>query len=244
MIHLDRMDAANRALQAFPIGRKFSFEVKSGRVAICWVETWNKVSKRVCKVWQHGSKGSHFPTFDVPTGGTMTGCLSMLVRWIRGENVMPLRVFKWWDEPQYAMFRNDDGTSSGAKVMDILREAGYPETSKCMICGEEPKGLDWWNDKKKAGPCCSYGRCEVVPKKPEPQTTKAFLRVATSRGVPCARIGMMVEMNGRRGLIVDHNESANFEVYFFDTKQVGNCHPNWRMTYFREDGSVLLKFDE
>ena len=66
-------------------------------------------------------------------------------------------------------------------------------------------------------------------------------RTAHDRGVSFAEIGMRVEMDGRAGVIIGSNSSANFDILFEDG-YVGNCHPNWKMTYFAEDGSVIKIF--
>lgn len=63
-----------------------------------------------------------------------------------------------------------------------------------------------------------------------------FIRVATSRGLSDARCGQGVEMVGERGelratgVIVGHNDSANFDVLFSDgpyAGQVLNVHPHY-----------------
>jgi hypothetical protein len=77
-----------------------------------------------------------------------------------------------------------------------------------------------------------------------PQSSDDFKRVARSRGVPFAKVGMRVTVNGRPGAIVGHNESGNFDVLFDGVDFPMNCHPNWMMTYYAEDGSVLAEFTE
>jgi hypothetical protein len=74
-----------------------------------------------------------------------------------------------------------------------------------------------------------------------PKTLDDFLLTAKYRGVPFARIGMDVEVDGRRGVIVGNNSSANFDV-LFDDGQRGNCHPNYRVKYFDAEGKVLAEF--
>ncbi len=73
-------------------------------------------------------------------------------------------------------------------------------------------------------------------------TTDEFLLTARYRGVPFARIGMKVDVDGRRGRIVGANSSANFDVVFDGSDVPINCHPNWMITYFAEDESVLATF--
>ncbi len=59
-------------------------------------------------------------------------------------------------------------------------------------------------------------------------TSSAFIRTAQYRGMPDARCGDPVVVNGRSGFIVGHNDSANFDVLFVSgdwTGAVLNCHP-------------------
>lgn len=76
-----------------------------------------------------------------------------------------------------------------------------------------------------------------------PVTTDAFRRVADSRGIPFARVGMRVRVGDDMGTIVGHNRSANLNVLFDDGTRYGgevlNCHPNWKVTYFDEAGEVI-----
>ena len=68
-----------------------------------------------------------------------------------------------------------------------------------------------------------------------------FANTAERRGVPLARLGMVVEVGGRRGVIIDSTDSANFEVLFDDGSK-GACHPNWEMVYFGSGGEILADF--
>ena len=68
-----------------------------------------------------------------------------------------------------------------------------------------------------------------------------FERVAESRGLPFAKIGMRVKFRDRYGFIFGHNHSANFNIYF-DNGELANCHPHSSMTYFDDDGKVIKNF--
>ncbi len=57
-----------------------------------------------------------------------------------------------------------------------------------------------------------------------------FERVARMRNLPHARIGDAVRVNGKTGVIIGANDSANFDVKFEDG-HVGNCHPHWRFEF-------------
>jgi hypothetical protein len=86
-------------------------------------------------------------------------------------------------------------------------------------------------------------RCRVTG---PPATPSEFTRVAKGRGVPYARVGMAVEVGGQRGRIVGYNSSCNFDVLFEPEsrwgEQVLNCHPNYNITYYDEDGAALGSF--
>lgn len=61
-----------------------------------------------------------------------------------------------------------------------------------------------------------------------PHTSAAFLRTAKYRGMPDLRCGDEVNVCGRRGLVVGHNDSANFDVLFHEGDWAGcvlNVHP-------------------
>jgi len=69
--------------------------------------------------------------------------------------------------------------------------------------------------------------------------------VGSERGVPFARLGMSVKVGEWSGRIAGVNDSANFDVLFEDGPHKGqklNCHPNWEMTYFDQDGAVIRAF--
>lgn len=72
-----------------------------------------------------------------------------------------------------------------------------------------------------------------------PAEPLGFRDVAERRGVPFARIGMRVEVDGKMGVISKHNDSSNFDVAF-DDGSYGNCHPHWKMRYFDTDGKEIL----
>ena len=75
---------------------------------------------------------------------------------------------------------------------------------------------------------------------------REFARTATYRGVPFAKIGMAVRVEGHEGEIAGKNSDANFDVLFLEGPHKGlilNCHPNWAMEYFDEQGNLIKAFD-
>ncbi|MFV0673613.1 hypothetical protein [Variovorax sp. tm] len=63
-----------------------------------------------------------------------------------------------------------------------------------------------------------------------PQTSEAFLRNARYRGMPDLRCGDAVTVDGIPGVVVGHNDSANFDVLFDEGTEfagaVLNVHPS------------------
>lgn len=96
---------------------------------------------------------------------------------------------------------------------------------------------DFWAYLSQVEHCVCVGRTQDNPGKMRVDT---FARVALYRGVPNAKIGMLVELNGKQGHILRANDSANFDVAFQDG--VYNCHPNHNLVYYGQDGSILYDF--
>ena len=70
-----------------------------------------------------------------------------------------------------------------------------------------------------------------------------FDRVCASRGIGFARVGMKVTLgDGRTGVIVGVNSSANLDVWLDATETTANCHPTSNITYYDTDDSVLAKY--
>ena len=83
--------------------------------------------------------------------------------------------------------------------------------------------------------------------RPSQRIYDEFLRTATYRGVPFARIGMAVEVERLKGEIAGKNSDANFNVLFLEGPyrgQVLNCHPNWRIKYYDSDGELIKEFND
>lgn len=68
------------------------------------------------------------------------------------------------------------------------------------------------------------------------------------RGMDFVRIGMTIEVDGKRGKIVGTNMSANLDVVFDDREKHGkhahNCHPTWETRYFNGSGEVIADYRE
>lgn len=78
-------------------------------------------------------------------------------------------------------------------------------------------------------------------------TSIEFIKNARYRNIEFAYCGMVVEVDGAKGLIIGHNDSANLDILFTEGKNKGqtlNCHPNWMMTYFNKKGEIIKEFKE
>lgn len=76
----------------------------------------------------------------------------------------------------------------------------------------------------------------------EVYTSDDFIRNAEYRNIPLVRCGTVIDVNGRRGIIIGHNSSANLDI-MFDNGSIGAAHPNWKTTYYKANGQILYKFD-
>lgn len=76
-----------------------------------------------------------------------------------------------------------------------------------------------------------------------PVTTQRFIENAKYREIPFARVGMRVQVGNEKGAITGHNSSANLDVLFDEDSKYPdmtlNCHPNWDIKYFDDDGDII-----
>jgi len=83
--------------------------------------------------------------------------------------------------------------------------------------------------------------------KGKPYTSEDFKRNAKYRNIEFAYCGMVIDVNGKKGIIVGHNSSANLDVLFTEGTNKGyviNCHPNWLTTYYDSKGNVIKTFNK
>jgi len=71
-----------------------------------------------------------------------------------------------------------------------------------------------------------------------------FEEMKEYRGIEFAKQGMKVEVNGKPGLIVGSNSSANLNVYFPEAGQTQNCHPHWKIIYYDESGEAVRSYQK
>ena len=64
-------------------------------------------------------------------------------------------------------------------------------------------------------------------------------RICEHRGLPPVKKGQPVIVNGKKGLIIGGNTSANFQVRFA-SGDIFNCHPYYKMKILTMDRSETL----
>lgn len=143
----ERLAVCNRVLDLLSARPKL--EVRRGHVFIAWTLGHGKArGKGIARRWDGHD---FYPTWHkiAPWGGTQSVAISQLIRWWRGQPVLPLASWEWWSSGTVKLLHTQD-------AVDILRDAGYPAVSACVLCGRTPTvGLDWWNLDGVSGPCCS-----------------------------------------------------------------------------------------
>lgn len=102
-------------------------------------------------------RGSHYPSWHRywGHGGTCAYALNQLVRWVRGQSVLPLSTWRYWTGESVAL-----GRSRGPEIVEMLAAGGYPQSVPCVLCGKQiERAGDWWSLDKIEGPSCSMRDC-------------------------------------------------------------------------------------
>lgn len=71
-----------------------------------------------------------------------------------------------------------------------------------------------------------------------------FERVKSQRGIEFAYLGMKVEMDSKKGVIVGGNSSLNLDICFDGESWSDNCHPWYRMRYFDKKGNLIKEYGD
>ncbi len=143
-----KLESANQALECFAEGTRLDLVTGQG-VVVTWKQSSGKLMSRR---WATCGQ-SFYPTWHYHWGhgGTATTALAQLVRWIRGQPVLPMATWRMWVGDRCQLARSRD-----FECLQALRDGGYPEVANCVLC-EQPitGGMDWWYLDKVSGPCCS-----------------------------------------------------------------------------------------
>ena len=110
-------------------------------------------------------------------GGTTTTALSQLIRWCRHQPVLPLPTWRYWCGEHCRL-----GRDNGQQIIETLVDAGYPETSDCVLCHNVIVGdMDWWSLTGVTGPCCGWASgCRQRIKPPSERITSGGSRMIRS----------------------------------------------------------------
>ena len=71
---------------------------------------------------------------------------------------------------------------------------------------------------------------------------KDFIKMCKYRNIEFAKPGMVVNVSGNNGWIVGSNSSMNLEVLFEDYVTTSNCHPNYGIAYYDNNGNLIKSF--
>lgn len=66
--------------------------------------------------------------------------------------------------------------------------------------------------------------------------------IRVDRHMPWLRLGMVVDVRGKRGIITGGNSCCNIQVRFEGRSWSSNCHPHWETTFYGPDGSVIADY--
>lgn len=124
--------------------------------------------KTQCRRWST-MPGSNLPPWSHkwPRGGTCMLALSQLVRWVRGETVLPLSSWRYWCGDRIRL-----GRDNRLAVVQILANAEWPESVACVLCGRQIYSAgDWYDLGETVGPTCSMSRCDQESEQPRAQRT-------------------------------------------------------------------------
>lgn len=69
-----------------------------------------------------------------------------------------------------------------------------------------------------------------------------FKGVCEKRGIQFCYQGMIIDVDGKKGIIVGANNHCNLEVVMEGSIYAQNCHPYWQTTYYDKDMNVIKDF--
>lgn len=154
----NRLSLVNQVLPTFEPG--FHLEKRSTGFYLSWKhwKTKETISKRVCL------EPNHYFTFDLPTGGTCTNAIAMLVRYVRNQPVFPLETWRYWASDTILMWRDPVVRD---RVLLLLEESDWPRNPHCIFCDRDLTGKMWdwysWKGNSLSGVGCSPFDPEKCP---------------------------------------------------------------------------------
>lgn len=144
---MNKIETSNRVLGSF--ASSAFIEHRTGVGGGYYIH-WPTVHGDVCKRWMTRGGQDFYPVWSHKWIGGGTSCiaLSQLVRWCRGEPVLPLSTWRHWASDRVKLLAPD--------AVDILANGDYPKVTPCVLCGGEITAMDWWSLNGLSGPCCSW----------------------------------------------------------------------------------------
>lgn len=82
-------------------------------------------------------------------------------------------------------------------------------------------------------PCCKVTERDL----------EGFENMKKRRNIPFAFMGMNVEVDGHKGVLVG-NKGLNLLVVFNGNDFGSNCHPWWRTKYFDNNGDLIKEYQD
>jgi activating signal cointegrator 1 len=145
LIQLQRIDGANRVLASFAV------ETRIERRRGGWYVVWTRNDRpTIARRWSTRGQGFYPPWSQLwGHGGTACTALSQLIRWLRGQPVLPISTWRYWASDRVQLLP--------LAAVEDLQSAGYPEHASCVLCGHKSTGsFDWWSLDGVSGPCCHW----------------------------------------------------------------------------------------
>ena len=73
-------------------------------------------------------------------------------------------------------------------------------------------------------------------------STASIADIRTTRRMPWLKCGMIIEVEGRRGVVTGGNSHCNLQVRFEGQRRSVNCHPWWQTKYYGSGGEVIADY--
>lgn len=144
-IHESRLAPANEALASFAHETQIRIGPRGVRVA------WTTCGQSFERRWMCRGGQDTYPVWYRRWGHGGTACagLAQLIRWVRGQPVVPIGTWRRWAAEQIKLLP--------VEAVEKLSAAGWPAIASCVLCGVELlQGFDWWSLKGVSGPCCNW----------------------------------------------------------------------------------------
>lgn len=154
-----------RAAMATEVLQCFAAESMIWRRPGGWWVCWDRGRGQVERRYTVGRGRSHHPPWDRiwGHGGTACEALYQLMRWCRGQPVLPLSAWEYWGSDTIRLV---DMSVAGK----LLSDMDWPTQVDCVLCGTRiEKAQDWWDLDGVSGPLCTFGGVciEYVPTEEE-----------------------------------------------------------------------------